>query len=215
MSKPERFLSRWSRRKLEALRASPDATPSAAAAPAASSLPVAAEPAQSTVVATSPPAELPPVESLTFDSDFTAFLRPGVDPTVKSAALKQLFSDPRFNVMDGLDVYIDDYSKADPIPPDMLAELMERFELAGSEPSAPVRAAERDGASEPESPAPTTMPRGDASAGQDPAGAHENEDADGEPASDAQFEAAEGENAPFAPSPARIPADPASGNESR
>jgi len=199
----ERFsLARWSRRKLESAAAKPPS-------PVAPALP--AQPPS----AAAAPIELPPVESLTFDSDFTAFLRPGVDPTVKSAALKQLFSDPRFNVMDGLDVYIDDYSKADPIPPDMLAELMERFELAGSEPSAPVRAAERDGASEPESPAPTTMPRGDASAGQDPAGARENEDADGEPASDAQFEAAEGENAPFAPSPARIHADPASGNESR
>ena len=39
---------------------------------------------------------------------------------VRRAALKKLFSDPRFNVMDGLDVYIDDYSKTEPIPPEML-----------------------------------------------------------------------------------------------
>ena len=31
--------------------------------------------------------------------------------------------DPRFNVMDGLDVYIDDYSKPDPIAPEVLAQL--------------------------------------------------------------------------------------------
>jgi len=124
MSKPERFLSRWSRRKLEALRTSPDATPSAAAAPAASSLPVAAEPAQSTVVATSPPAELPPVESLTFDSDFTAFLRPQVDESVRRAALRKLLRDPRFNVMDGLDVYIDDYTKASPLEASMIKDLV-------------------------------------------------------------------------------------------
>jgi hypothetical protein len=66
------------------------------------------------------------VESLTFESDFTAFLRPGVDDKVKRAALKQLFRDPRFNIMDGLDTYIDDYTKADPIPPDILADLMQR-----------------------------------------------------------------------------------------
>jgi len=66
------------------------------------------------------------VESLTFESDFAAFLRPGVDDKVKRAALKQLFRDPRFNVMDGLDTYIDDYTKADPIPPDMLADLLQR-----------------------------------------------------------------------------------------
>ena len=42
---------------------------------------------------------------------------------VRRAALKKLFSDPRFNVMDGLDVYIDDYSKTEPIPPAMMAGL--------------------------------------------------------------------------------------------
>ena len=39
-----------------------------------------------------------------------------VSPEVKNAAMKKLFTDPRYNVMDGLDVYIDDYSKPDPIP---------------------------------------------------------------------------------------------------
>ena len=34
--------------------------------------------------------------------------------------MKKLFADPHFNVMDGLDIYIDDYSKADPIPEAML-----------------------------------------------------------------------------------------------
>ena len=66
------------------------------------------------------------MESLTFESDFTAFLRPEVDDKLKRAALKQLFRDPRFNVMDGLDTYIDDYTKADPIAPDVLADLLQR-----------------------------------------------------------------------------------------
>ncbi len=67
--------------------------------------------------------ELPALEALTFESDFGAFMRAKVDEGVKRAALKKLFSDPRFNVMDGLDVYIDDYSIEDPIPPGMLAQL--------------------------------------------------------------------------------------------
>jgi hypothetical protein len=46
-----------------------------------------------------------------------------VEEGVKRAALKKLFSDPRFNVMDGLDTYIDDYSKDDPIPQAMMASL--------------------------------------------------------------------------------------------
>ena len=43
--------------------------------------------------------------------------------TLKRAALKKLFSDPRFNVMDGLDTYIDDYTKAEPVSEELLAQL--------------------------------------------------------------------------------------------
>jgi hypothetical protein len=42
---------------------------------------------------------------------------------VKNTALKKLFSDPHFNTMDGLDVYIDDYNKPDPMPASMLRQL--------------------------------------------------------------------------------------------
>jgi len=115
----ERFsLSRWSRRKLAAAAEAPAPASAPAVVPAPANAPgVSASRAQ---------VELPPVESLTFDSDFTAFLRPGVDDKVKRAALKQLFRDPRFNIMDGLDTYIDDYTQADPIPADILADLMQR-----------------------------------------------------------------------------------------
>jgi hypothetical protein len=127
MTKPvgtERLsLARWSRRKLAA--ALETAPPAASSPTAASPSPTVASP---TAAVPASAVELPPVESLTFDSDFTAFLKPGIDPTVKRAALKQLFRDPRFNVMDGLDTYIDDYTKADPIPQNMLAELLERFD---------------------------------------------------------------------------------------
>lgn len=133
----ERFsLSRWSRRKL-------DATPGAPASAAA--IPAPATPAHAAAAPSAPatPAkiELPPVESLNFDSDFTAFLRPEVDDKIKRAALKQLFRDPRFNVMDGLDTYIDDYTKADPIPPDMLADLLQRFGSAPDAGATPASAA--------------------------------------------------------------------------
>lgn len=103
------FLSRWSRLKREAREIS-----GAAEAPAP---PPAANDAGS-----QPPA-LPPVESLTIDSDFSGFFHPQVDPGVRRAALKKLFSEPHFNVMDGLDVYVDDYSQPNPLPATMLAGL--------------------------------------------------------------------------------------------
>ena len=70
-----------------------------------------------------PPPELPPVDSLTPDSDFTPYLRQGVSPATRNAALKKLFADPAFNVMDGLDVYIEDYNQTTPIPEGLLRRL--------------------------------------------------------------------------------------------
>jgi hypothetical protein len=63
------------------------------------------------------------VLKLTKDSDFSAYVKPGIDPEVQKAAMQKLFADPRYNIMDGLDIYIDDYSKPDPIPLDMLKKL--------------------------------------------------------------------------------------------
>src|SRR5204863_6336498 len=69
--------------------------------------------------------ELPSVDSLKgLASEYKDFLRPGVDEKLRQAALKKLFRDPHFNAMDGLDVYIDDYSKPDPIPEAMLRTLV-------------------------------------------------------------------------------------------
>ena len=127
VQQPDRLsLKRWSRRKLEAARA--EAAPRAAAAPAEATttpeLP-ARQSSQAAGVATpGAPAPLPPIESLTIDSEFAAFFKPDVAEATKRAALKQLFRDPRFNIMDGLDVYIDDYTQSDPIPPEMMKQLL-------------------------------------------------------------------------------------------
>ena len=119
-------LRRWSRRKLAATRATQSA-PSQEVAESASVNPL---PPENFAVAASSPApiaapQLPPVESLTIDSDFTGFFQPKVDEALKRQALKQLLRDPRFNVMDGLDTYIDDYSQPDPISPEIVREMVQ------------------------------------------------------------------------------------------
>ncbi len=63
------------------------------------------------------------VAQLQDDSDFSVFMNHEVDEAVRRSAMKKLFSQPHFNVMDGLDIYIGDYSQADPLPPGMLAQL--------------------------------------------------------------------------------------------
>lgn len=75
------------------------------------------------------PVELPPpltlndVKLLTGDSDFAPFMARNVTPEVKNAAMKKLFTDPHYNVMDRLDIYIDDYSQPDPLPESMLRQM--------------------------------------------------------------------------------------------
>jgi hypothetical protein len=71
-----------------------------------------------------PPLTLDDVKLLTKDSDFKPFMAGHVGADVRNAAMKKLFADPHFNVMDGLDIYIDDYSKADPIPESMLRQMV-------------------------------------------------------------------------------------------
>jgi len=130
----EGFLRRWARRKTET-RAGIEPAPEAASEPAAGT---AAEAVVDSLSPRVPAAEAAPgaraaapiilptmddVAQLTSESDFSAFVARGVDQAVRRSALKKLFADPHFNVMDKLDMYMDDYNVASPMPADMLASL--------------------------------------------------------------------------------------------
>ncbi len=125
------FLSRWARRKSQAREGrEPEPTqplPAPIEVPALAAGPVATE--TETPVSAEMPAEpaltLDDVATLTTESDFSRFVAHDVDPTVKNAALKKLFTDPHYNVMDGLDTYIDDYGKPDPLPEGMLRQMVQ------------------------------------------------------------------------------------------
>lgn len=135
------FLGRWSRRKLDAKEGRPLAPepvrevepdlPSPQPSPASgtgSDIPPSPQPGEGRAEGAAAPEQPPPptlddVQALTPTSDFTRFVKADVSPEVKNAAMKKLFSDPHFNVMDGLDVYIDDYGKPDPMPESMLRQL--------------------------------------------------------------------------------------------
>jgi hypothetical protein len=120
-------LRRWSRRKFEAAREkhAPATAVNPVAAPAAAAAPAPVDAAPPPAAAPTAPATLPPVESLTIDSDFTPFFQPKVGEALKRQALKQLLRDPQFNVMDGLDVYVGDYSLPDPISPDIVKQMVQ------------------------------------------------------------------------------------------
>ncbi len=58
-----------------------------------------------------PVVDLPPVESLGKDSDYTPFLQEGVPEDLAKAALRKMWrSDPAFNIRDGLDDYDEDFN---------------------------------------------------------------------------------------------------------
>jgi len=125
---PAGFLSRWSRRKVEVREGRVLDEPTPASVPPAKTVVqppsvVSATPAASDTPPQVPGPTLADAAQLTPDSDFTGFMARGVAPEVKNAAMKKLFADPHFNVMDRMDIYIDDYGLPDPLPLAMLRQM--------------------------------------------------------------------------------------------
>ena len=96
--KKEAFLHRWSRLKHE------DRNPPAK-------------------VEEKPAPELPPVDKLTPESDFTGFMHPKVEDTLRRVALKKLFSDAHFNTPDPFEPFSGDWNVGEPISEELLATL--------------------------------------------------------------------------------------------
>lgn len=69
------------------------------------------------------PQPLPALDSLTAQSDFSPFMAKDIDPQLRNQAMKKLFTDPHYNVMDRLDIYIDDYSIEKPLSMDIIRQM--------------------------------------------------------------------------------------------
>lgn len=116
----EGFFRRWARLKSSGGGAEPPRTPPA---PVAAAEPAASTAPDSEAAARAPLPTLEDAARLTPDADFSAFVARDVDQSVRRLALKKLFADPHFNTIDGLDTYMNDYNKAAPLTPAMLASL--------------------------------------------------------------------------------------------
>lgn len=145
------FLGRWSQRKQAVREGKPLQEPVPPApfiapppsgamrlAPATGS----AEPATDippVVSEQSPPLSLEDAAALGAESDYAPFVARSVSPEVRNAAMKKLFTDPHYNLMDRLDTYIDDYSLPDPLPESMLRQMASAkfLKLFDEEPQAP------------------------------------------------------------------------------
>lgn len=137
----EGFLTRWSRRKAEARRGETLPEPAdeadGEAQETAEALVDAAPVADPGVPVPGdedarPPAEnepeLPPIESLDEDSDYSVFMGEGVPQDLRQKALQKLFRSPKFNVRDGLDDYDWDFSNPEPLGDIVTAEMRYRIE---------------------------------------------------------------------------------------
>ncbi|MGH6944979.1 MAG: DUF3306 domain-containing protein [Geminicoccaceae bacterium] len=118
MAEEEGFVGRWSRLKHEARRrrpepparseqgGPPEPSEGATSEPAGSRAPAGVADAEAF-----DPASLPDIESLTYESDYTAFLEKGVPAEMRNRALRRLWrSDPVLANLDGLVEYGEDYS---------------------------------------------------------------------------------------------------------
>ena len=125
MTDEPEFLRRWSRRKQAARKPAKDAAPAKPDAPQI-------EPDESPAVSRDPnePSEspaavdeapdLPDIDSLTAESDFTPFMKPGVPEALKNRALRKLWRiNPVFGRLDGLNDYDGDFTDAASVVKDL------------------------------------------------------------------------------------------------
>ena len=145
MANEEGFLSRWSRRKRadQETRAAEE-RPSGPAAPPVETAGVPAE--------TPVPPDLPSLETLDKDSDYTVFLQAGVPEAVRQQALRRLWtSDPVLANLDGLLEYGENFRAAF-VDPEIVSTLYRVGEGMLDEPPEPPAL---DGSAPPAESAPT------------------------------------------------------------
>jgi hypothetical protein len=103
------FLERWSKRKTAARKGETAVDPLLASTAVELSEDDAAAEAEPPPALTD--ADMPPLESLDKDSDYSVFMSPKVSDQLRTQALRKLFHLPAFNITDGLNDYDEDYTQ--------------------------------------------------------------------------------------------------------
>ena len=70
-----------------------------------------------------PAPNLPPVDKLTPESDYTGFMHPKVEDALRRVALKKMFKDPHFNTPDPFEPFSGDWTVSETISDEMLKTL--------------------------------------------------------------------------------------------
>ena len=124
----EGVLSRWSRRKAEAREQAaednnqPEVEQQTDFAVADENL----EPVEQPMLTDD---DMPPIESLTEDSDYSMFMSRGVSDKLRNLALRKMFHVPSFNIRDGLDEYDDDFTVFEPLGDIVTSDMKHQIEM--------------------------------------------------------------------------------------
>ena len=145
----ESRLSRWSQRK-QASRVAEDDPGSSVASAAIEAETEELEPQPFT------DEDMPPLESLTEESDYRGFLSPKVSDELRKLALRKLFHGSKFNICDGLDDYDEDFTKFAKLGDVITAEMRHRAEVEA------LKKLQQQAVAEAEAPLVEEMPAGDA-----------------------------------------------------
>ena len=128
----ESVLSRWSRRKFEAGQPQADPGQKPTEEMPAETPVSSAEAGESSAEAEKPvltDADMPDVDSLDENSDYSQFMSSGVSDKLRNLALRKLFHTPSFNIRDGLDEYDDDFTSFEKLGDIVTSDMKHRIEM--------------------------------------------------------------------------------------
>ena len=120
-------LSRWSRRKLQAEEASRREEVALPQEPTEITNELVAEAGIDEPVLTD--VDMPPIESLDENSDFSGFMSSGVSDKLRNLALRKMFQAPSFNIRDGLDEYDEDYTSFEKLGDIVTCDMKHQIEM--------------------------------------------------------------------------------------
>lgn len=127
----EGLLSRWSRRKLQTKEETirEDANLVMEQPDAVNAISIDEQPVEEPAKPVLTDDDMPPIESLNEDSDFSGFMSSGVSDKLRNMALRKMFQVPSFNIRDGLDEYDEDYTSFEKLGDIVTSDMKHQIEM--------------------------------------------------------------------------------------
>lgn len=123
------FVSRWSRLKHASRRSADEVVDGGSNSDGIAGNEDAADRRSQSLPKTLTDADMPDIDSLTYDSAYKDFLSPGVSEQLRKLALRKLFHSEIFNIRDGLDEYDDDFTQFEKLGDTVTSDMRHQMEM--------------------------------------------------------------------------------------